>query len=128
MKLRCIHNSIPLRLRTSELDQLSKGQAVQEAVRFPNTTPGLVFALALGMEVATIDARLEGHVIQITLPNQLALSWINSMEVSIEANIPLDNGEYLHILVEKDFPCKDREGEDKSDLFEDLANGSAKVC
>jgi hypothetical protein len=34
----------------------------------------------------------------------------------------------LYILIEKDFPCKDRADEDKSDLFGELAEHVPDVC
>jgi hypothetical protein len=34
----------------------------------------------------------------------------------------------VHVLVEKDFPCKDRPDEDKKDFFEELADQQAPLC
>ena len=36
MKLRCTHNSIRIRLRKSELEQLDQGLALEETIGFPN--------------------------------------------------------------------------------------------
>jgi len=53
---------------------------------------------------------------------------MTSDQVGIEYNIPLDGATYLHILIEKDFPCLDREQEDKSDTFWELAQEKPDTC
>jgi len=42
--------------------------------------------------------------------------------------LKLDGEALLHLLVEKDFPCKDRPDEDKSDTFTGLVNGEPPAC
>ena len=49
-------------------------------------------------------------------------------EVGFEVFIPLNGTGKLHLLIEKDFPCKDRPEEDQSDFFQDLADKSPVVC
>ncbi len=128
MKMRCVQNSIRFRLRKSEIEELGKGETIIEEVAFPGETPLLCFSLKMANEATAIQASFIDHQIQITIPLAQATSWINSNQVGLETFLPLKNTQQLHILIEKDFPCKDREGEDKSDLFGDLAEEEVKVC
>ena len=128
MKLRCVNNSIRLRLRKSEIDQLRLGNAIQEEVGFPGETPSLFFSLQMNGLKSTLSASFENNNIRIDLPRELASKWIDSEEVSIEDRLPIDTTNELHVLIEKDFPCKDRENEDKSDLFGELAAEGPKAC
>lgn len=130
MKLRCIHNSIRLRIRKSEIEQLSQGIAIREEVGFPGETPSLVFSLEMSSHLLKVSASFKNNLIQIVLPKDQAHHWINTDEVSIEEHLPLNDTEELHLLIEKDFPCTDRDSEDKSDFFGELANEvpDQKIC
>lgn len=128
MKMRCVHNSIRLRLRKSEIDQLGQGATIAEEVGFPGETPSLSFALKMADEATSIQVVFSDHKIQVILPKPQATSWINSDQVGIETFLPLQHSQQLHVLIEKDFPCKDRENEDKTDFFGDLATEEAQVC
>ena len=128
MKLRCIKNSIRLRVRKSEIAQLGQGIVIREEVGFPGETPGLIFSLEMGSDLQKVSASFKNNLIQIVLPKDQAQHWISTNEVSIEEQLPISDTEQLHLLIEKDFPCTDREGEDKSDLFGELTNGAPKVC
>lgn len=128
MKMRCVQNSIRLRLRKSEVDQLRQGTTIAEEVGFPGETPSLSYALNMSDEITAIQVDFSDHKIQITIPQPQASSWINSNQVGIETFLPINHSQKLHVLVEKDFPCKDRDNEDKSDFFEDLATEEAQAC
>jgi hypothetical protein len=44
--------------------------------------------------------------------------WASTEQVSIAADESLDGGDFLKILVEKDFAClAPRDGEDEADMF-----------
>ena len=123
MKLRCTHNSIRLRLRRSEVEQLdSKG--IQERV---HVGPGqvLVFSVAQDEQLSSIHASLTNGHLAIRLPAAVAQLWISTNQVGIETELPADNDETLHLLIEKDFPCTGREDEDKADFFGELATDAA---
>ncbi len=128
MKLRCVKNSIRLRVRKSEITQLGKGIAIREEVGFPGETPRLIFSLEMSSDLQQVRASFNNNLIQIVLPNNQAQHWINTNEVSIEEHIPINDTEQLHLLIEKDFPCTGRENEDKSDLFGELTNEAPEVC
>ncbi len=118
MKLRCVANSVRLRLRKSDINLLIDRHKVEERVEFGQDT---VFRFALMMLPGKhLTASFDKGRILISLPISRAEEWIYSDQVGIEEELILPGGKQLHILIEKDFPCKDRE-EDKSDTFEELA-------
>ncbi|MFK7948212.1 MAG: hypothetical protein AB8G11_11510 [Saprospiraceae bacterium] len=127
MKLRTTHNSIRIRIRKSELRTLQEHGIIEEIIRFPNQ---IIFKFALKIEHNSEDltAMLEDNYLQIIIAKAKAKQWITTNEVGIEANIDLPNEEQLHLLVEKDFPCLDRENEDKSDTFWELASDKPDAC
>lgn len=119
MKLRCTSNSIRLRLRKSDLQALSSTEKIEELIAFPN---GIELRYELRINVNTsIQAIFEHNIISIRIPREQAIDWIKSSEVSLEAKLKLEGSEELHILIEKDFPCKDREEENKEDTFWELS-------
>ena len=125
MKLRCTHNSIRLRVRKSELDTLQQMGAIAESILFLNKKV-LSFALKTDVTIEEVVAQLIDNEIIVSLPREQAEQWIATNQVGIEANISTVGNEQLHILVEKDFPCLDRENEDKSDTFWELAQEKDK--
>lgn len=125
MKLRCEKNSLRFRLRKSEIEELKNAGSLRTEVYF---SPGLGFSyeIWLDMSADVIRAMHYGSHIAIALPLELALGWINTEQVGIEFFQKIDKEQRLHILIEKDFPCKDRPDENKADFFIDLA--SASTC
>jgi len=128
MKLRCVRNSIRLRVRKSEIAQLSQGMVIREEVGFPGETPGLIFSLEMSSDLPKVNASFKNNLTGRVTPKAQAQHWINTDEVSIEEKLSINDAEQLHLLIEKDFPCTDREEEDKSDLFGELTNEVPKVC
>lgn len=126
MKLRCTQNSVRLRLRKSDIAQLDTAGKVAESVQFgPNQI--LTFELnKLGGE--QVQATFQRNNLIVSLPASQAHTWIHSNQVGIEVFHPLTKAQQLHILIEKDFPCKDRLDEDKSDTFEELAATEGDAC
>lgn len=127
MKLRCTENSIRIRIRKSELDQLTKTKRVAEKIRFGNQI-ALTFALTINDSAQQVAATLLHNNLVVSLPSKEADQWINSNQVGIEVNNSIDTDQSLHILIEKDFPCLDREEEDKSDTFWELARETPDAC
>lgn len=120
MKLRCTHDSVRIRLRKSELEYLDQTGHCTEVIHFPEQRV-LTFGLFI-REVKKVDASFLDNQLHVVLPVKEARKWIDSDQVSIETQIALSTESFLHVLVEKDFPCKDRPDEDKSDTFQDLAD------
>ena len=126
MKLRCTENSIRLRVRKSDLHTLVQEGLVREVVNLP----GSVF-FSFELITAEVDhpkAGFQDNCLRVTLPKAQSDQWINSDQVGIEHLEPLVNGHQLHILIEKDFPCKDREDEDKTDTFQELVQENGEKC
>ena len=116
MKLRTTHNSIRIRIRKSELAALGKEHYIEESISFPNGI-SFKFALPINENASQVSASLENNQLVLAIPLVIAQEWINTNQVSIETYTDLQNDEQLHLLIEKDFPCLDRENEDKSDTF-----------
>lgn len=127
MKIRCENNSIRFRLRKSELSQLRAGDSVRTEVFFQT---GLGFSWELWIDTAAETARATGYGshVAVALPLEMAMQWIDSEQVGIEFFQPIDRDQRLRVLIEKDFPCKDRPGEDKSDFFVELAAEKPALC
>ncbi len=127
MKIRCEHNSIRFRLRKSELAQLRTERWIETAVHFPD---GQVFAweLLVSAEASEMNARFSNGRLSLSVPETQALAWMDSDTVGMEQFTALPDGGSLHLLVEKDFPCKDRPHEDPSDFFSELAEEAPVKC
>ena len=127
MKIRCEQNSVRFRLRKSELVQLKAEQWLKTALHLPN---GQVFSWELSLQQGQDPAVnfLDGSL-RLALPQAEALHWMDAEEmVGLEYFQPLGEGQALHILVEKDFPCKGRTDEDSSDFFVELAEDARIKC
>ncbi len=123
MKLRCTDNSIRIRIRKSELKKLVEEKFISSYVNFGIST--FSFSLYIA-DVDFLNAHFEKNEIKVLLPEVKAMVWANSDQVSMETENEINENEKLHILVEKDFPCKDRPEENKEDTFWELDNNSEK--
>lgn len=118
MKLRCTKNSIRLRLRKSEVKKLEEEGRIREGVQF-DLQNAFSFELCIA-EIVDLQASFEKGNICVQIPGKMARHWMHTETVGLEASQAVKGGQ-LHILIEKDFPCKDRPDEDKSDTFQELA-------
>lgn len=114
MKLRISGNSIRLRLSQSEVARLHKHGVVENAISFGRSA--LTYRL-IASEVAQPEASFTQNVITVVVPQQTAMHWATSDEVSISAEQPLPAGDKLSILIEKDFQCLTPRNEDELDNF-----------
>jgi len=127
MKIRCVENSIRLRVKKSEIALLKENGRISEAVVFPNGQT-FNYGLSIAPQLTSVTPSYIENNIEIQLPQNIADNWINSNEVGIEVNIPIDQEKKLHLLIEKDFPCLDRPNEDKSDTFFELVPDKPDNC
>lgn len=126
MKIRMTTNSIRLRLRKSDLAKLQDKKILLDKVMFPNQ---VIFAFALSItESNSINANFEQGQLLVSIPKPIATQWIESEEVGIETDVKLNDTDLLHILIEKDFPCLDREEENKEDTFWELSGDKPNAC
>jgi hypothetical protein len=123
MKLRLDNNSLRLRVKKSDLERLQKEGATSEKLTFPNQAV-FIYTLRYDDWSETINATFAADRIVVNMPTKIASSWINSNEVGLETT--LESG--LFILIEKDFPCKDRPWEDIKDTFFELVNDDNEKC
>ena len=127
MKMRCVENSIRLRVKKSEIAKLSVDHRIEESVAFPNGQ-AFIYALSIHEAVNEVNPIYYENNIEIQISTTRAEQWISSNEIGIECSIELNDGNHLHILIEKDFPCLDRPTEDKSDTFFELVPDQPENC
>lgn len=122
--MRIQNNSIRLRLTRPEVDQVRRDGSVRAAIAFPGGAR-LDYAVE-SSDSALPEARFDGAAIVVRVPRPLLRQWAESEEVSISGAQPLEDGDELSILVEKDFAClTPREGEDESEMFPHPLKGEA---
>ncbi|MFN3560738.1 MAG: DUF7009 family protein [Chloroherpetonaceae bacterium] len=116
MKLRIKGNTLRLRLSKSEVAKIGSEGYVEDAIHFAGNTR-MTYAMKVS-DVPSLSATMENCTITVYLPKALANTWVETEQVGFEAHQPLDNGESLYILVEKDFQClAPRPNEDESDNY-----------
>ena len=117
MKLRIKGDSLRLRLTQGEVHALEEGGLVEDRVRFGGGAT-LVYRLTRDPRAPAIAANYIDGVMEVRLPEQVALGWCRSNEVTLAGAQPAAADAELRIVVEKDFACLTvREGEDESDNF-----------
>lgn len=117
MKLRIRNNSVRLRLTRGEVDSLRAEGLVSARIGFPG---GHSLSYLVESSPASVKpaAFFSDNVVTVRLPETAVLAWATSEQVSIDGDLLLDDGDTLHILVEKDFAClAPREDEDESDMY-----------
>lgn len=118
MKLRLQSNSIRLRLKRGEVDQLAKTGCVEEKI-FVGNDPEDVFhyvlesSAAVSAPIATLTKR--GILVRVSAAS--VSKWATSDDVGIETNVTVGNGKQLQVLIEKDFACLNGPEEQNIDTF-----------
>ena len=104
MKFRCTTNSIRLRVRKSDLEQLRLQGQVEDAVDFGG---GSMLRFVLKMDaVPAMRAVFEHGTVEVRIPAEEADNWIDSEQVALAGTQLLEGNGVLEILIEKDFPCR----------------------
>ncbi|MFT4522141.1 MAG: hypothetical protein ACI8ZN_001081 [Bacteroidia bacterium] len=111
MKLRILDNTIRLRLTQKEVDLLATGEPVLCATHFANNA--LIYSIK-PLAFEHIDAEFANNVISVKVNRNLAKTWAESDDISLETK----PGVHPYVLIEKDFKCLTERNEDESDLFE----------
>lgn len=115
MKLRIKGDTLRLRLSRAEAEIFARDGSVSDAIHFPGGGR-LVYALGR-TNGAAAAVRFDGAAVRVELPAADAAAWLATDE-GFQAALPLDSGQTLNILIEKDLQCLHRrEGEDESDLY-----------
>ena len=113
MKIRCMHNSLRLRLQKSDLTILQKTNSVAESIVF-GSNQILIYQLQMADGLDHPEVRYQQNTITVQVPTPMVETWVDTTQVSIEAHLSLltnntDGTNQLHLLIEKDFPCQHRE-------------------
>lgn len=116
MKLRCITNSIRIRLRKSDIQSLLSERKIIDEIHFPNNKK-LSYGIAL-IDGPTYASYEEDDII-IYLNLSIGKEWMSNQDVSLQLNYELHNSKTLKLLIEKDFPCK-HTGTDYEDTYYEL--------
>ena len=107
MKLRIEGNSLRFRLRKSEVESLATQGMVSEVTNIPNGM--LHYSVVLDAQRTEIGAELHENTIACYLPEKYGKTWHINEIVGFEGRIPLEDGQFLSVLIEKDFVCLDRD-------------------
>jgi len=111
MKLRIHDDSLRLRLTRGEVEDLSRGLAVERTVHFPGGR-ALRYVVTGSAAVAGPQAVYSGDAIRVSLPQAGVIAWATGDEAGIEGQ----DGP-IRILVEKDFQCLHRDAAAEPDAF-----------
>jgi hypothetical protein len=118
MKLRICGDSVRLRLKRGEVDQLAAGTSIVQQTHFPGAV--LTYRLDIS-ENSDISATFDNGSLVISLPKSKVLDWASADEVSLHAEQELSGTGALSLLIEKDFKCLEpghhRDCEDDEDTF-----------
>lgn len=118
MKIRIKNNSVRIRLTRSEVQTFGERGYVESTTPF--MSGNLVYALSINTEREgmALTADFRNHTITMYIPPNMAQDWVYSEKVGFSSVMQLDNGQSLHLLLEKDFKCLDETVEDQSDNYE----------
>lgn len=111
MKLRIKSNSIRIRLDALEVETLATGKSAFQTTSFPGGAK-LTASVEPSANVAGPWVSFhDGHLTAV-LPQHQINEWASSENVSIQADLPLDEKKTLLLLIEKDFACLDRRADE----------------
>jgi hypothetical protein len=126
MKLRIQGNSLRLRITPSELNRLIESGRIQETIHFASgENASLTYSLELAADASPIRVRYSPHEVAVVLPSQDARRWADAQDVGVYAELPASHGT-LHLAVEKDFACLDKDDAENADTFPNPRQGT--VC
>jgi len=112
---------------TGEVHSLETAGEVAEQVHFGGGAR-LTYRLRADTKSREISASYVDNVIDIRVPQETALTWARTDEVTLSHEEPVTDGE-LRVVIEKDWNClAPRSDEDESDNFPHPETGTGKVC
>lgn len=118
MKLRIRQNTIRLRLKRGEVDQIASGKSIVEETHFADSV--LTYRLDVSDD-GKVSASFNDNNIVIGVPLSELTQWAKTDRVSIVAEQALEGSGTLSLLIEKDFSClapgHHRPDEDDDDTF-----------
>ncbi|GAB3811919.1 DUF7009 family protein [Pontibacter rugosus] len=103
MKIRLKENNIKLSLTQQELEQFNHdGKVVTTSQLGPSLVQTLSYSLMKDEDADEVSATFVANHIKVFVPVEVAQKWLETDQKSLEGQMPLDEGESLYILVEKD--------------------------
>lgn len=116
MKIRIKGNSLRIRLSKTEVAIFARDGYVAEKTEFNNGS--FIYAIK-SSDDESLSAGFTNGNMTLFVPSQLLQQWASSNMVGLQHHMPLNNGNQLFLLIEKDFKCIDAGvTEDQSDYFE----------
>lgn len=115
MKIRIKGNAVRYRLTKTEVATLCSIGSIQEVTVFGDHK--FMYRVKLDTQAQQLKASFLNNTITMVLPASIAQNWENDDRVGFEQDQPLEHGEKLHLLIEKDFTCLDNTIEDQSDNY-----------
>jgi hypothetical protein len=115
MKLRIQDNSIRFRLSQSEVAQLAQGLRIEQTTVFSPESK-LTCEILPGPS-ATVSAGFADDRITVSLPKHEIAQWATTQVVGIEGKQETVRGQFLEILIEKDFECLHSKTPKDADAF-----------
>ena len=114
MKIRIFGNSLRFRLAVPEVAALCQKGIVTEQTHFPGATFTYTVKMIKGEK--PLHAKFEGTGITLYLPEVLGAGWAENTVVGFEAKQEVPGG-VLKLLLEKDFACLEKRGEEDRDTY-----------
>ncbi|MGB7395429.1 MAG: hypothetical protein WA913_13640 [Pricia sp.] len=115
MKIRIKRNSIRFRLTKSEVAEFCEKGYIEERTVFEDAA--FVYGIQMVENVEGLSAELKDGKILLKVSENMSADWDATNKVGFEDTFSLQNGDALHLLLEKDFTCMDDRGEDESDNY-----------
>jgi hypothetical protein len=118
MKLRLQSNTIRLRLKRGEVDQLTKTGCVEEKIIMGNNPEDIFhYVLESSRVVSALQVAATKRGVLVQVPADSVLNWASGNDVGIETTLAVGEGKKLQVLIEKDFACLNGNEEQNVDTF-----------
>ena len=122
MKLRIKGDTLRLRVSRSELERLLDGGHVQETTHFGAAKEAnLTYALEIAPQTDPVRVTYECQKVTVSLSDRQARQWADPAEIGVYTAIAITPDTSLEVIIEKDFACLDRGGEE--DTFDNPKAG-----
>jgi len=115
MKLRIRGNMVRVRLTQSEVARLAEGGRVEQTTTFSPASK-LVSSVETSGAKQSI-AKFDGANLAVILPFAQVRRWATSDDVGIDETQSVGGGQFLRLLIEKDFECMHSRAEQDTDAF-----------
>jgi hypothetical protein len=114
MKIRIEDNSVRYRLRKSEVEVLAVEGSLKAAAIFPQGA--FEYALQSNPGVSDLKASFSNGRMTVEIPAAWVQEWPGSSRVGFETHMQ-EGDAPLHLLIEKDFVCLDRDLSSQADQY-----------